>query len=399
VRQIRTETTGRKPIRAAPFIVAKKVEANMIGRRSHFVNSRVPLAVLAIAAVALSACSSAKTAKAAVVTGSGGTGAAVAPETSNVTVTWSAGSGATAPLWLAADQGIFAKHGLNVKVVQSGSTVGATAVIAGSAQFFYGEATSAFQAVAQGSPVEIVGTLRNLNVFKFYVTPNITSPADLKGKSLAISSVGDSTDLSTRSALATLGVPESSVTLLPTGTSTLRLTAMVTGHVAGTLLTEPTASQAAKQGMKLILDQTTKPFAGSAISISKSFGQKNPNTVIAFMESLEEGVKYLDDPANKTQVLQVMAKYLAAKPTDSAVTLQYDSYSPAGALAHDPYPDVAAGNAVIQALQSEDPTRFGKLTLNQVYDDSFATTVRNSGFLTATWGAAASSPAGSPAPS
>jgi NitT/TauT family transport system substrate-binding protein len=341
---------------------------------------------------ALAACSSGGTSSSGGGAPSSTTSAAAAstkigpPETPNITVTWSAGSGATSPLWLAADEGIFAQNGLNVKVVQSGSTVGATAVIAGSAQVFYGEATSAFQAVAQGSPVEIVGTLRNMNVFKFYVSPSITTAADLKGKSISISSAGDSTDLSSRAALATLGVPESSVTFLPTGTSTLRLTALVTGHVAGTLLTEPTASQAAKAGMKLILDQTTQPFAGSAISISKSFGEKNPNTVIAFMKSMTEAVKYLDDPANKTTVLNVMAKYLVGKPTDASVIREYTTYSPAGALARDPSPDVTAGNAVVQALKAEDPSRFGKLALDQVYNDSFAKTLIASGFLTTTWG-------------
>ncbi len=360
----------------------------MVGNAHSMTRPVQTIALVGLAAVmgsVLAACSSSggsshssSTSAAAIKTGP--------PETPNITVTWSAGSGATSPLWLAADEGIFAKNGLNVKVVQSGSTVGATAVIAGSAQVFYGEATSAFQAVAQGSPVEIVGTLRNMNVFKFYVSPSIKTASDLKGKSIAISSAGDSTDLSSRSALATLGVPDTSVTFLPTGTSTLRLTALVTGHVAGTLLTEPTASQAAKAGMKMILDQTTQPFAGSAISISKSFGDKNPNTVLAFMKSMTQAVQYLDDPANKQTVLNVMAKYLVGKPTDASVIREYTTYSPAGALARDPSPDVPAGNAVIQALKAEDPTRFGKLTLDQVYNDSFAKTLVASGFLTTTWG-------------
>jgi NitT/TauT family transport system substrate-binding protein len=380
---------------------------NPTGRRTLTLTLRLGAVLAAVSVVA--ACSSSGGSKGGGGGGGGGTttgsgqpassGSAVgAPETKNITVTWSAGSGATAPLWLAADEGIFAKHGLNVKVVQTGSTVGATAVISGSAQIFYGEATSAFQAVAQGSPVQIVGTLRNMNVFKFYVSPSIKTPSDLKGKSIAISSVGDSTDLSSRSALATLGVPDNDVTFLPVGTSTLRLTSLTTGHVAGTLLTEPTAGQAAKMGMKLILDQTTQPFAGSAISISKSFGEKNPNTVIAFMESMEDAVKYLDDPANKTEVLKVMAKYLAGKPTDASVILQYTTYAPAGALARDPSPDATAGNAVIQALKAEDSKRFGSLQLSQVYDDSFAKTMVGSGYLNTLWGSALTSTA-PPSPS
>jgi NitT/TauT family transport system substrate-binding protein len=323
-----------------------------------------------------------------------------APETTNISVTWSAGSGATSPLWLAADEGIFAKHGLNVQVIQSSSTAGATAVIAGSAQFFYGEATSAFQAVAQGQPVEIVATFRNKNVFKFLVLPSIKTAADLKGKSLAISSVGDSTDLSTRTALTSLKVSPNDVTLLATGTSSLRLAAMVSGKVAGTLLTEPTATTAIKAGMKLLLDQTKQPFVGSGVSTSKDFAKSNPNTVDAFMESMIEGVKFLDDPANKQTVLNVMAKYLVAKPTDASVLQEYDTYAPAGALARDPFPDGPGADALIGALKSEDPTRFGKLDVKQVYDTVFAQKLRDSGFLTATWGSALTSvaPVASPSP-
>lgn len=328
----------------------------------------------------VAACSSSK----ASVTSSKGSGSAL--EMPNVTAGWSAASGATGALWLAAAYGLFTKYGLNVKVVESGSTAGATAVIAGQSQFYYGEGTSAFQAVAQSQPVQIIATFRDLNVFKFIGGKNVTSAAQLKGKSIAISSVGDSTDLSSRTALASLHVNPNSVTLLPTGTSSARLAALLTGKVAATQLTEPSASQSIEQGCHLLLDETKAPFVGSAVMISKSFGQQNPNTALAFLKGMVEAVKFLDDPANKQKCLTVFAKYLATKPSDPVVLLNYEQYAPIGALERDPYPSVAGGNAIIAGLKSEDPSRFANLTIGNVYNNKFAAELRKSGFIKSVWG-------------
>jgi NitT/TauT family transport system substrate-binding protein len=350
----------------------------------------------AVAGVALvaTACSS----------GSGGTtnaakaGDGTSPEKTNLTVTYGTSSPSEAPLWIAVDEGIFAKHGLHVKMSQATSNVGALAVISGGADFYVGEATTTFQAVASGSPIQIVGNLRILNNFKFYVTPDITSPSQLKGKSLAISAAGDSTELTTRLALDTLKVSEKGITLLPTGTSSARLATLSSGKVAGTVLTEPTATAAAKQGMHLMLDQTKEPLTGSAVTISKSFAKKDPNTTVAFLESLTEAVKYLQDPANKQTCLQIIAKYTEAKVTDQATVDGYANYSTPGSLVQDPTPNTAAGQAILEGLKAEDPKRFGGLTLDQVFDTTLAQKLKDSGFLTRTWGAAPTTGAPSAVP-
>jgi NitT/TauT family transport system substrate-binding protein len=318
----------------------------------------------------------------------GGSSNGTAPEKSNLTVTYGTSSPSEAPLWIAADEGIFAKHGLHVKMAQATSNVGALAVISGGADFYVGEATTTFQAVASGSPISIVGNLRILNNFKFYVSPSIKDPSQLKGKSLSISAAGDSTELSTRLALEALKIPVSDVTLLPTGTSSARLASLISGKVAGTVLTEPTATAAGKQGMTLLLDQTKLPLTGSAITIANKFGQTDPNTVVAFLESMTEAVKYLQDPANKQTCINEIAKYTAAKPTDQATLDGYAQYSAPGALVMDPTPNTAAGQAILDGLKSEDASRFGSLTLDKVFNTTFTQKLKDSGFLAQTWGSA-----------
>jgi NitT/TauT family transport system substrate-binding protein len=327
------------------------------------------------AAALLAACSSGGSSK----TASGAS-------TTSMTAGWSTASGATGPLWIAVEQGMFKKYGLDVNLEESGSTASATAVVAGKAQAYYGEATSAFQAVAQGQPVEIVGTFRDLNTFYFLGAPGVTSAAQLKGKPIAISSVGDSTDLSTRSALQQLGVNVSDVTLLATGTSSAREAALLTGKVAATLLTDPSAAQAAAKGCKILVDQTKQPFVGSAVIISKSYGQQNPDTVVNFLKGMVDAVKFYDTPANKQACLNIFAKYFELKPSDPVLLSNYKAYSAAGAISRDPYPSASGANVIISALKSENAGQYSSLTAATVYNYTFAQKLRSSGFLNSVWG-------------
>ncbi|HEX3590308.1 MAG TPA: ABC transporter substrate-binding protein [Pseudonocardiaceae bacterium] len=334
----------------------------------------------AVAALTLAAC------------GSGGGGSASggggAPNKTDLTVTFGTNSPSTTPLWLGISEGFFAKHGLKVKAVQATSNVGATAVVSGAADIYYGEATTSFQAVAQNQPLRIVGALRVLNDFKFYTQPNITNVSQLKGKSIAISAAGDSTELSTRLAFEELGASAADVTLVPTGTSSNRLASLIANRLSGTLLTEPTATKAREKGMHLLLDQTKEPFLGSAITVSKTFAQQNPKTVVSFLEGLVDAVHFLRDPANKAECLKVIAQNTQASVTDEATVNGYQTYSAPDALTMDPIPDTKAGNAMIAGLKGENAQLYDQLTLAQVYDTTFARQLETSGYLKKVWGSA-----------
>lgn len=330
--------------------------------------------------------STAASAPAAAASPSAATTAGGAPETAKITVTYGTSSASTLPLWLAQDEGFFKQNGLEAEVESATSSLGARAVIAGKAQFFLGEATTTFQAAAEGSPASIVATMQDLNIFKFLVQPSIKTAADLKGKAIAISASGDSTELSTRYALKQLGLQVGKdVTLLQIGPSSARTAALTSGKVAGTLLSEPSASAAAGQGMKVLVDLTKAPFIAGAVTVSKQFSSSNPNTVLAFLRSIVQGTRFLTDPKNKTEVLKVLAKYQKAKPTDKSVLSGYKRYS-GDVLAKDPLPNTAGAQAILDGLQSLDPARFGKLTVGSVLDPSFVERLEKAGFIKQVWG-------------
>lgn len=334
----------------------------------------VALAVTAAIALAVTACSSSP---------SGSAGPAAHQKTS-LTVAYGTAGSSLLPLYIAKDEGMLAKHGLSVTLTLAASTVGATAVLSGNADLFMGEVTSAFQAAAQNRPLELVGVMLDKSINRLYVRPTITSGAQLVGKSVAISATGDSTDIAMRLALKKLGVPTDHITFLDTGGSSARLSALLSGRVAGTVLSDPSATQAGKEGMRLLYDQTSLPFADDGVTIAKSFGQQNPNSVVAFLKAIVDAVHYIDDPANKQTVLNVLAKYTSAKPTDPAVAQGYATYTKI--LAKDPTPEIAAGQSNLAGLQDESPGQFAHTTVSQVYNTTFAQQLRTSGYLKQVWG-------------
>jgi NitT/TauT family transport system substrate-binding protein len=329
------------------------------------------LAITAAAALALTACSS---------TPSSSPG----HEKTSLTVAYGTAGSSLLPLFVAEDEGMFSKHGLSVKVTLAASTVGATAVLSGSADLFMGEVTSAFQAAAQHQPMQLVGVMLDKSINRLYVRPSITSASQLAGQSVAISATGDSTDLAMRLALKHLGVSTDHITFLDTGGSAARLSALIAGRVAGTVLSDPSATEAGKQGMHLLYDQTSVPFADDGVTISKSFGQQNPTSVVSFLKAIVDAVHYIDNPVNKQTVLGVLAKYTSAKPTSAAVETGYDTYTKI--LAKDPFPDTQAGNSNLGGLKDESPSQFANVTVGQVYNTTFAQQLRSSGYLKQVWG-------------
>lgn len=117
-------------------------------------------------------------------------GAAEAADTLTVQLNWTAD---TAHLGFAVAQahGIYAKHGLDVKLIEGrGSAVAAQLVATGQVDLGYADAVATLKVAAQGAPIKIVSTIWKSGQFgiQSVKSKNITKPKDLVGKKLAVSS-------------------------------------------------------------------------------------------------------------------------------------------------------------------------------------------------------------------
>src|SRR4029450_4683174 len=116
-------------------------------------------------------------------------------------VGYSAISGDALPAWIAKDAGIFEKNGLDVQLVFfTGGTTAVMALVSADTPIAQQAGPAVINSVLAGSDaVLIVGGVTSLNYY-LMGRPEIKTPEQLKGGSVAISRFGSSSDLS----LATL---------------------------------------------------------------------------------------------------------------------------------------------------------------------------------------------------
>ncbi len=122
-------------------------------------------------------------------------------------------------LWGAIEEGIFAKHGLEIEVVPAqGGANAIPALISGDIQFAIGQPFGPIRADQQDLGIVIVGNYANSNAEGDDVNAvvalgdsGITGPADLAGKKVSVNTIGAAGDLTIRKAVQDAGGDPSTI--------------------------------------------------------------------------------------------------------------------------------------------------------------------------------------------
>lgn len=158
------------------------------------------------------------------------------------------------PMKVAVEQGLYRRYGYEVEPVLVGAGVMAAAQIAGEIEYSTSYPAS-IRTAAQGAPLKIVSTQVTAPLFVMMGRPEINSVADLRGKSVGITTRGGAIDKVTRDVLEQAGLrPDSDVTILPAGAQvTVLLEALLSGRVQAGLLSPPWFVRARQQGLRVLV--------------------------------------------------------------------------------------------------------------------------------------------------
>jgi NitT/TauT family transport system substrate-binding protein len=219
--------------------------------------------------------------------------------------------GAVAPLWFAKETKLFEKRGLDVVLVGMGTgSVSLRALIAKDLEIASLSGSGLVQAALQGADTVIISSAINGFIFKVFAAPEITSPAQLKGKKLGISRYGATSDFAVRLALKKWGLnPDRDVNILQIGTSQDTVRAMQTKMLDAGLLSGTASLIARKAGFRELGDLADLGlhYPMAPIGTTKSFIQKNEGLVKEFMLAYIEAIH--DFKRNKEAALTVLRKY------------------------------------------------------------------------------------------
>jgi ABC-type nitrate/sulfonate/bicarbonate transport system substrate-binding protein len=214
-----------------------------------------------------------------------------------------------APVMIAEDKGYFKDEGLDVQVVVSGGGTATAALISGDIQYSSSPA-SAMSAILKGAPLKVtlVGQVRpNYQIWSF--DPTVTKVEDLKGKSLAVISRGDSQEMSARLFLKSRGFSNDDVGFNPLGPGPARLAAMTNGAQRFGVLLRPDIAQLKQMGMlekgTMIADLTKLvEMQMSGIVTSEKEVTANRDRAIKMTRAIRKGQTYMRSfPAESVEIV------------------------------------------------------------------------------------------------
>src|SRR6266540_3699111 len=164
-------------------------------------------------------------------------------------------SATQAPLWAAKEGRYFEKYGIrNLEVIQfSGGQPVTRALIGGDIQISTTGGAAVVNARLKGADTVIIARTVGVFPYTLYVSKDIRDASELKGKKLAVSTVGGSGYVAMQYALRKLGLdPDKDVAMLQVGDFGTRLASLASGTVQGTLLLPPFTLRAREFGTKVL---------------------------------------------------------------------------------------------------------------------------------------------------
>ncbi len=309
---------------------------------------------------------------------------APAPVPVKIAGAYSTLSGSQMPLYLAADHGLFAKHGLDVELtyIASGTTA-MQSLLANEVQFTAGSGGEPAAAYLNGAPTQIlmgwINTFPNL----FMVDPSITSPEQLRGKPIGISRFGGQPHVAARLALKYWGMnPDTDVQYLQLGGVPEILAGMQSGAVVGGVFTPPTNVRARKLGYRVLgdLGQMGIPFQSTTLIGLQPFVEGNPDATKRYMRAVVEGIRlYLtDDEASRA----TLAKYTR---TEDPELLDESIAYYRTIVQRRPYPTLDGLQTILDDLAENDP-RARSIQPRQLVNTRFLDELEAEGFFKQLWG-------------
>ncbi len=296
---------------------------------------------------------------------------AAAPLT-KVLVTTGSASEREGALYVAQDQGFFRRYGLDLTLVQArNGPVGMAALSSGESFMHWGSVSGAnLGAIAEGADLVFVAGFINRLTGVFAANPKIKSPTDLRGKSLGVNSLSGGTWIFTMLTLDYWGLsPErDKIQMRGLGDSSIVSQALLAGNVDAAYLSYSFAKVVENKGFRMLADLQKLPIAyqGTGIIMRRGTVASSAATIENVIKALLDGVAFIRNPENKSQVVRSLAKGLRLKRIEDA---EEGYQSMLGLYERKIFPSVDGVRNVIRLLGTNNE-KVRRLRAEELVDDS-----------------------------
>jgi NitT/TauT family transport system substrate-binding protein len=230
-------------------------------------------------------------------------------------------------------RGFAERQGLKLELVQFKSEiVAARALLAGELDSYDASPTGALIAAARGTGIRIIGCFWPGLPHGIFVRGAIDSPADLKGKTIAISSPGALPDLLVRTLLHQSGISPSEVKFANLGGDTDRFKALAAGVVDAAEATTEYVPIAQQQGLKLLVHaaDVLPEYMRLCFATDGKTLSARPDDTARFLAAEMTALRYA--LAHREETIALTRQVTREKPDDPRAAYVFDEAAKTGAV-------------------------------------------------------------------
>ena len=253
-------------------------------------------------------------------------GSAAAAERPLLHASYGGVAGYQLPLWVIKEAEISKKYGFDIEpLLISGGALGMQALLAGSTQMSQNSASAAISAALRGAPITMIAMLENRMPLQVVSRPEIKTPQQLIGKKIGILRFGGSNDTGVQWALRAWKIDPRQVSVLQSGSTSARLTALTLGQIDATILSYPEIYIAKKRGMNVLADiGDFDDYPNTAVIVTRAFVETQRSLAKDLLKSEIESIHYIR--TNKPGSLKILRKYLKTDDAE-AVDATYEFFA------------------------------------------------------------------------
>lgn len=297
-----------------------------------------------------------------------------------LTIGYSNFTGTYAPLWIAVEEHLGAKYGLDLKAIYAGRIRPQQLLATGEVPIVLATATGTITSHILGVKDQVVvATITNKVTTSLFAKPEIKTVEELKGKVIATGRPGAFLDAMVRYVLRSKFnlVPDKDVRFLPSGEPALSFQALERGVVDGAAMSSPYMFIARKAGLRELanFDKLGVEYPYTSVVVLRQTAAKNPDLVEKFVKTIVEGIHIFK--TNKPKTLAVLKRYM--KGADDEILDQ--TYQATQATLEDaPHPNVQVVKGALDMLSLQYPNA-KQTDASLIVEPAFMKRIENSGFI------------------
>ncbi|HEY7167511.1 MAG TPA: ABC transporter substrate-binding protein [Candidatus Binatia bacterium] len=299
-----------------------------------------------------------------------------------LTVGYSNFTGTYGPLWIAVEERVGLKHGLDLKAIYAGRVRPQQLLAVGEVPIVVASATGTLTSHIVGVKDHVlVATITNKIGTSLFGRGDVKSVEELRGKTIATGRPGAFLEATVRYVLRSKFnlVPDRDVKLLPTGEPYLGLQALERGVVDGAALSVPFLFVARKAGFRELanFDKLGVEYPYTSVVVLRQTVTKNPELVEKFLKCIVEGIHIFR--TNKAKTLAVFKRYM--KGADDEI-LEETYQATRNTLEEAPYPSLSSVKNALDMLSLQYP-QAKQIDASSIVESSVMKKIEESGFIRA----------------